>query len=62
MQQKDSDRSLESAPEVIILSKEEAVQQESCAYAVITYIALFFGLLINYLYSIFLQEVMVSTI
>lgn len=46
--------SLEEAPSDIILSKEEADQQESSAYITVTFLSLFFSLIINYTYSLFL--------
>ena len=46
--------SLEEAPSDIILSKEESDQQESSAYITVLFLSLFFSLVINYIYSIFL--------
>lgn len=44
----------------IILSKLEIEMQQSAAMTTVIYLSVFFSLLINYLYSVFLQEVMVS--
>lgn len=44
----------------IILSKIELEVQELSAMVCVNYLSLYFSLLLNFMYSIFLQEVMVS--
>lgn len=46
----------------IILSREEQQQQETAAYGTVISICLFFSLLLNYVYAVFLQEILVSFI
>jgi hypothetical protein len=45
----------------IALSKHEQEQQESAAFITVTFLSLFFSFLLNFVYSVFLQEIMVST-
>lgn len=45
----------------LYLTKEEAEQQENAVYSTISLIALFFTLVLNFLMSIYLQEIMVSS-
>lgn len=42
------------------LSKDEQTMQENCVYITTMFLSLYFSLTINYLYSVFLQEVIVS--
>ena len=44
----------------IVLAKLEIEMQESSAMATVIYLSIFFSLLINYGYSMFLQELIVS--
>lgn len=45
----------------LYLTKEEAEQQENAVYSTISVIALFFSLLLNFLMSVFLQEVLTDS-
>ena len=53
---------LDTAPSDIILSKEEAALQESSAYAAVAILSLFFSLAFNFLYSLFLQEILTDSL
>ena len=54
------DRNVIGAKE-LYLTKEEREQQENAVYATMTLMSLFFSLLLNYLMTVFLQELLVST-
>lgn len=56
----DKSVNIEDAPADIYLSNEEQADQENAAFALVVYLSLFFSLAFNYLYSLFLQEVVVS--
>ena len=46
----------------IRLSKAETETQENCVMATTFFLGIFFSLMFNYCYSMFLQEIMVSTL
>ena len=58
----DKDVNIEEEPTDIYLSNEEQSGQENAAYALVVYLSLFFSLLFNYVYNVFLQEIVVSDI
>ena len=57
----DHDVNIEDEPNDLYLSKEEQSDQESAAYALVVYLSLFFSLLFNYLYSLWLQEIVTTS-
>ena len=46
---------------VLELTKDEQTQQENCVYLTTMLLSLYFSLVFNYVYSVFLQEVIVSS-
>jgi len=53
----DQSVNIEDEPTDIYLSDQEQNDQENAAFALVVYLSLFFSLLFNYIYNIFLQEV-----